>query len=72
MHLKLTRSEATLLRSNNGELTSDLVVVSLSASGELVGESVAFCLLASGELAGDEPKPRFVWVVFGVEICDVP
>lgn len=57
---KLTRSEATLLRCNNGELTSDLVVNCRSASGELAGESVVFCLLASGEPVEDEPKLRFI------------
>jgi hypothetical protein len=72
VHFKLTKAVGVLLRCNDGELAGELVVICLSASGEPAGESVVFCLLASGEPAGDEPKQRFIWVVFGVEVRDVP
>jgi hypothetical protein len=72
VHFKLTKAVAVVLRRNNGELGGELVVVCLSASKELAGKSVVFCLLARGEPAGDEPKPRFIWVVSGVEVRDVP
>jgi hypothetical protein len=72
VYFKLTKAVAVLHRRNNGELAGELVVVCLSASRELAGESVVFCLLARGESAGDEPKPRFISVVFGVEVRDVP
>ena len=72
MHFKLTKAVAVLLRHNNVELAGELVVVCLSASGEVAGDLVVFCLLGSGEPAEDEPKPCFIWVVFGVELRDVP
>ena len=58
--------------SASGELAGESVVFCLSASGELAGESVVFCLLASGEPVGDESGPRFIWLLFGVELRDVP
>ena len=69
---ELAGESVAICLSASGELAGKSVVVCLSASGELAGESGVFCLLASGRPAGDEPKPRFILVVFGVEIRDVP